>query len=250
MCQARSSYWEFPTGIPMIAGMDLDPPRALLVRLVDEAGADMAKVSRSLGRNHAYLHQFVKQGTPRVLPEEVREKLGEQFGVSPDEFRPVAARRRVAVANPTDVVELLGELYAVVPVFDARVSAGPGAINEDGAPLHHHLYRMAWLREVTSTPPAELAVVRVEGDSMWETLHNGDHVLMDRRTRRIGRDGIYVLAWAEEDETMVKRAQRDPRNKLITVKSDNPEYQVWPDVPDERLRVFGKVIWLGRNVGG
>jgi SOS-response transcriptional repressor LexA len=157
----------------------------------------------------------------------------------------------LVTSNQHRMLHALGEDYAAVPVFDARVSAGPGAIYDgDGEPIHHHLYRAQWLREVTSSPPESLGVVRVVGDSMWETLHHGDHVLMDRKVRHIVRDGIYVLADVDSDQVQVKRISRDPRTRLLTIKSDNPSYESWPDVPDEAVRVEGLVIWLGRNVGG
>lgn len=212
--------------------------------------ASEAKVCRDAGLGKDCIRTIRRGNAPRA---EALKKLERAIKCEPGHLlEAVGGEAFPGPAHPAtaETVELLGELYAVVPVFDARVSAGPGALNQDGDPVHHHLYRMAWLREVTSTPPPELAVVRVEGDSMWETLHHGDHVLMDRRVRRIGRDGIYVLGWADEEETMVKRAQRDPRNRLITIKSDNPAYGSWADVADERVRIFGKVIWLGRNVGG
>ncbi|WP_342657150.1 hypothetical protein NPJ82_09350 [Sphingomonas sp. NY01] len=35
----------------------------------------MANLSRSIGRNDAYLQQYVARGTPRRLPEDERRKL-------------------------------------------------------------------------------------------------------------------------------------------------------------------------------
>jgi len=43
--------------------------RSTLAGLADEAGTSLAWLSRALGRNDAYLQQFVKRGTPRRLDE-------------------------------------------------------------------------------------------------------------------------------------------------------------------------------------
>ena len=53
----------------------LDPARRRLMVLVAEREVSLAAASRAIGRNHAYLQQFVKRGTPRRLPEEVRHVL-------------------------------------------------------------------------------------------------------------------------------------------------------------------------------
>jgi len=158
-------------------------------------------------------------------------------------------------ANPPPAVidgavELMGEVYAAIPVFAGKVAAGDGAIIDVAEPVHHHLFRRDWLRQVTSSAPPRLAVVKVDGDSMWDTLHHGDQVLMDTGVTRIARDSIYVLSWAGEEDLIVKRCQRDPRSRLITVKSDNAAYETWRDVRDDAIRVHGQVIWLGRNIGG
>lgn len=147
---------------------------------------------------------------------------------------------------------LAGEDYVLVPVYDASASAGSGCINDDAEPVHNHFYRAQWLRNVTSSKPDQLAVIRVSGDSMWDTLHHGDHVLVDRSVSRVRSDGIYViqLIGDADDEIMVKRCQRDAASRTLTIISDNPRYPARSGVQDASLRVIGRVIWLGRNIGG
>ena len=71
-----------------VAGVaELDPARQLLQRLVAETGADLANLSRGAKKNHAYLQQYLKRGTPRELPEDVREYLARHFSINADNFR-------------------------------------------------------------------------------------------------------------------------------------------------------------------
>jgi len=52
-----------------------DKVRATVQRLADERGESLAWLSAMLGRNAAYLQQFVGRGSPKVLPEEARLAL-------------------------------------------------------------------------------------------------------------------------------------------------------------------------------
>ncbi len=61
--------------------MDVNDARANLDRLIRERGENYGAVSRLLGRNAAYIQQFVKRGTPRKLDEEDRRLLARYFEV-------------------------------------------------------------------------------------------------------------------------------------------------------------------------
>lgn len=67
--------------------------RQKLADLIDEHDTDLATVSKAIGKNHAYLQQFIKRGVPSNLPEDVREGLGAYFKVDPELFRSGSAPR-------------------------------------------------------------------------------------------------------------------------------------------------------------
>src|SRR5207253_5290167 len=60
----------------------VNDPRQVLQRLCSERGEDFAGLSRMLGRNPAYIQQFVRRGVPKRLGEEERGKLARYFGIS------------------------------------------------------------------------------------------------------------------------------------------------------------------------
>ena len=66
----------------------MDRVRQLVKDRIDTLGLNMAKVSRGLGQNHAYIQQYIKRGTPRELPEAVRHKLAPVLQVTEIELRP------------------------------------------------------------------------------------------------------------------------------------------------------------------
>ena len=60
----------------------MNDARLALERLCAERGEDFAGLSRMIGRNPAYIQQFVRRGVPRRLGEQERRKLARYFGVS------------------------------------------------------------------------------------------------------------------------------------------------------------------------
>ena len=89
------------------------------------------------------------------------------------------------------------------------VSAGPGAIVTEELGKPYFAFDERWLKALTPSAPANLSIVRVEGDSMAPTLNAGDDILVDLGDagQRL-RDGIYVLRI--DDALVVKRARAQP----------------------------------------
>lgn len=61
--------------------------RKKIISLVEEKGFDLKSVSLAMGRNHAYLHQFLNRGIPRKLAEEDRERLAIILDISPEDLK-------------------------------------------------------------------------------------------------------------------------------------------------------------------
>lgn len=210
-------------------------PRLVLERLCAERGEDFAGLSRMLGRNPAYIQQFVRRGVPKRLKEEERRKLARYFSVS-----------ETLLGGPPDQdFERTGLIS--IKRHPVTVSAGPGAIvtEEIGKPCF--AFDERWLKALTQSGPSMLSIVRVEGDSMSPTLNAGDDILVDLADcgDRL-RDGIYVLR--VDDAVVVKRLALNPTGRRVTVQSDNPAYPDWPDCSLDDINCLGRVIWSGRRI--
>ncbi|MFL6740553.1 MAG: helix-turn-helix transcriptional regulator, partial [Sphingomicrobium sp.] len=200
-----------------------------------ERGEDFAGLSRMLGRNPAYIQQYVRRGVPKRLREEDRRKLARYFSISEE----------VLGGPPTDPSGLAGLLS--VKRHPVAVSAGPGAVVAEELGKPYFGFDERWLKALTQSPPDKLSIVRVEGDSMAPTLNPGDDILVDLgdSVERL-RDGIYVLRI--DDSVVVKRIALNPKGRRVTVQSDNPAYSDWPDLAIDELNCVGRVIWAGRKV--
>lgn len=212
--------------------MTQDEPRVVLARLIAENGDDYAGLSKLVGRNSAYIQQFIKRGTPKRLPEAERGILARYFGV--DER---------LLGGLTSAAGKAG--LRLIPKLAVGASAGSGAVNDAEALAGKIGFDEKWLRK-QGLEPAQLSLIRVEGDSMAPTLNNGDDIMVDRAAAngRL-RDGIHVIRM--DDVLMVKRLARGPTGRL-SVLSDNPTYPGWPDVDAGAVTVIGRVVWAGRRL--
>ncbi|HEY0131052.1 MAG TPA: S24 family peptidase, partial [Allosphingosinicella sp.] len=139
-------------------------PRAALQRLIEERREDYAGLSRLIGRNAAYIQQYVKRGTPKRLAEEDRRLLARYFGVAE------------TMLGAPEAPATRGDAPVVVPQFDLGASAGPGTLPEDERARSHLSFDAKWLRRLAGDPK-QLSMIKVEGDSMLPTLSDGDEIL-------------------------------------------------------------------------
>lgn len=211
-------------------------PRAALQRLIERTGDDYAGLSRLLGRNPAYIQQYIKRGSPKRLAEEDRRLLARYFGV--DE----------AVLGGPEPAAGREDGLVPVPRLDVGASAGAGRFADDEQERAHIAFDPAWLRRIASGAPDQLSIIRVEGDSMAPTLADGDEILVDRSDSEARiRDGIYVLRM--DEALMVKRLALNPATRTVSIRSDNPAYSGWPDCALGTIDVVGRVVWAGRRIG-
>lgn len=210
--------------------------RAALERLIRDRREDFAGLSRLLGRNAAYVQQFIRRGVPRKLDEEDVRTLARYFGVGPAELG-----GRAPPPEPG------GGGMVRIPRRDVQASAGHGALNLSEASVSHLAFDPQFLRRLCAAPASALSLIRVQGDSMAPTLADGDDILVDESdgAERL-RDGIYVLR--REDTLMVKRIAMSPAARFATIKSDNAAYPEWRDCDLATIDIIGRVVWTGRRI--
>lgn len=200
--------------------------RRALAELAAGHGASLSELSRVLGRNAAYLQQYLMRGSPRMLTEFDRARLARYFGVP---------ETQLGGPEPAAMVE--------VARIDIGASAGPGRSAEVETARGTGAFTPAQLRQMR-VRPAAASMIRVEGDSMSPTLEDGDEILVDRDQRAIeGRGGIFV---ARIDGALVVKRLRTALGGIEVV-SDNAAYPVRL-VRGDAIEIVGRVAWLGRVI--
>jgi phage repressor protein C with HTH and peptisase S24 domain len=211
-------------------------PRIELQQLIDQRGEDYSSLSRLIGRNAAYVQQYIKRGVPRRLAEQDRRQLARYFQVSEERL-----------GGPPPEEGLSDHGLVSVPRLQVGASAGAGALGGEERAGSHFAFDAKWLRTIGAGDPKRLSIIRVEGDSMVPTLADGDEILVDADGARDRlRDGIYVLRM--DDALVVKRLALNPAGGRASIQSDNDAYPSWPDCPLSAIEIVGRVVWAGRRI--
>ena len=201
-------------------------PRQALDDLIHEREETYAAVSRLLGRNSAYVQQYIKRGTPARLDQSDIAQLALHFDVPAKLLggkESSSTPRRSVITVP--VIEAKG---LEIPQERSRI------VDE------------AWLRRLCNRPSG-LAILPIAGEAMQPTLQNGDEVIIQRlRSHDALHDGLYAVRGSSE--TFVRRIALDPTKNRISVVTDHPAYPSWNGVQRKAINFVGKVIWIGSRV--
>jgi len=214
----------------------MDDVRLTLDRVIRERREDYTALSRLIGRNPAYIQQFIRRGSPRRLAEADRRTLARYLAI--DEKLLGAPEPLGAPLAPAALVS--------VPRLAVEASAGPGAFGDQEEAVAKFGFDARWLRSLTTTPQL-VSAISVRGESMLPTLGEGDDILVDRgdAAERL-RDGIYVVRF--DEALLVKRLALNPATRRISIRSDNPAYPAREDCDPADIVVIGRVIWAGRRL--
>lgn len=142
--------------------------------------------------------------------------------------------------------ERLSSEFALIPRLDIQASAGSGRIADSEDALEYLAFQSTWLRS-RGINPSSARILSARGDSMEETIRDGDVLLVDTSINRVKDNAIYVVVYG--DMVLVKRVHGRLNGSLQLI-SDNPRYP-----PEEvsagevsLLNVAGRVMWFGRSI--
>jgi len=232
--------------------MDLDPIRQRLLRLLQKKNTDLKNASIAIGRNAAYLQQFVYRGTPKVLPDDVRQALSKLLAIGEDQLRhsevPTRRPRSDSGARQDARTYRPRRGFAEIHEIDVRASAGPGALNEGLEDAKETwLFPETVVRHELRAQPEQLRMITIDGDSMEPLLSSGDRILVDTSQRIPVPPGIFVI-W-DGMGLVAKRTEHVPNSDppRIVIKSSNSEYATYERDADE-VNIVGRVVWAARRL--
>ena len=207
--------------------------RGRLQQIVRVRGSTLATLSRLLGRNPAYLQQYVARGSPRHLDEPDLRKIAEFLGVAEDTIatRPIS-RAPVGVG---------GAEWREIPRLPLDASAGPGAVGTEEAPYDTIRFTRRWLREM-GLEGADLSAIRVEGDSMEPELRSGDEIFVDRNKR--AGEGIHVVRIG--DALHVKQVQSIGPGRIKLVSANEAYAPI--ELTHDDVEIIGRAVWKGGRI--
>ena len=224
-----------------------DPVRKRIRQLIGDKNLDMKSLSLALGKNHAYLQQYLERGIPKELNERSRLLLAEQLGVDETELGGPQGPRpgRPAAGAQEQIPEIDVHAGAGGGGFTALESHSANGMTFSREVVRDHWRLPDWLLYSLNAKSGNLAAFPVQGDSMSPTLLDGDVVFVDTRIRQPSPPGLFVLA-DEFGGVIVKRLEvsSGPGDEdiMVRVGSDNPHHMT------KELRL-DEISIVGRYVG-
>jgi len=211
--------------------MNAEQIRAHIADLIKQKGKNLRSVSIAIGKNEAYLHQFVHKGSPVRLPEEDRRKMADLLDVDEQELTDISLPSSIAPSlkhSKTSLIEMISPNAAFSTV--GFLSFPPADFSN-----------------MTAAAPDMVKAVRLTGDSMAPTLKDGDYVLVDTSMQSFATDGLYLLDFS--NNLVVKRLQQISPKELLIL-SDNANYKS-ASVQIQDIRIAGKVVYVlrGEKIG-
>lgn len=237
--------------------MTADDVREKIKKLiVEEKKLSLAKLSVAIGKNVAYLQQYITKGSPLRLPADQRKKLAAILNIPEQELTDldlsapalpasISGAQALAGAITSGVSSLVQKFAAKkddiisIDMLDTTACCGSGIENLTENISGKWLMPLVDFRQISMSAPENIKLLKVKGDSMLPTLKEDDWVMVDITKKSPDSDGLFLLILA--NGLAVKRVQCGLGNN-ITVLSDNPKYAPLPATLEE-VPIAGKVIY-------
>jgi len=220
--------------------MERDPVRDRLRELLWQRGLSMREASIAIGRNAAYLHQFLERGMPKALAFPDTETLARLLRCEAAELRHATVPKRKRWTRKSPVPPALR--MSDVSEMEVDAAAGGGALNDEVV-----RERARWripegmVRHEGGAEPESLRILRVRGNSMEPEMRDGDRVVVDTARQSPATGELFVL-W-DGNGLVVKRVEavggEPAKLRLLSANADYPPYTCLV----EEARIVGKVVW-------
>lgn len=179
-----------------------DPVRELVRSALSQRGLNMSQVSKALGRNHAYLHQFLDRGIPAQLPEAVREQLAQILQV-PEAQLKGGGSTRGGFSRPARLGRGPGIGFGdKIPVFGFGKPDAGGLYAWSGETVDY-VFRSPQLMDAT-----QAYAVYVEGSGMEPRYYAGEVIYVHPAKPVTLGAFVLVQVKSEADEGMPRAAIR------------------------------------------
>ncbi len=205
----------------------------------ESLGMRKQELASSIGVSLTTIQQYENGQMPKG---EFAVRLGQALNCSLDWL----LAGRPAALGPEDSEENAANNLVLVPMVEARLSAGGGSFETSTEHVRHYAFRFDFLRRKGT--PSSMVLLRVAGDSMQPNILHNDVVLIDQ-SQTIPKPG-HMYAVSVEDMVYLKTVNAVP-GKLI-LSSINPEYQPIEvdscEHTEHMVRIIGRAIWVGREL--
>lgn len=204
---------------------NMDEIRKNLLEAAQDGGKELKELSLAIGKNHAYIHQFIYKETPKRLHADDRAELSRILNIpetklgAPPETAPPRLKLVAPNANITNQPISVGPH---IPLYGTAVGGIYGQFELNGNRLDNVLAPMSLLGVKNAY------AVRISGESMEPRYFDGETVFVNPNRRPM--KGDYVVAQIQMEEeglklAYVKRFVRWNSERLV-LSQHNPEEEL------------------------
>lgn len=135
------------------------------------------------------------------------------------------------------------EEFMQIPKVKARLCAGGGSFEVGSEIEGYYSFRKDWLSRKGNAD--KMVLMDIFGNSMEPELKEGDVVLIDESKKDILAGSIYAVGI--DDTIMVKRLEKRPKGLALLSENTKNETIYMEGEDLNRVRLIGKVLWVGRE---
>jgi len=135
--------------------------------------------------------------------------------------------------------------FSLIPKVRARLSAGTGSLETEGAVVGLYAFKTDFLHR--KGHPSRMVLMDVTGDSMEPVLMDSDSVLIDESQNEIISGGLYAVGI--DSSVLVKYVHALPGKLVFRSRNeryDPIEVDMAGDLAD-MVRIIGRVVWSCRE---
>ena len=207
--------------------MNIDQIRRHIDKLIKEKGKNYRALSMAIGKNEAYLHQYINKGSPVRLPEEQRRKLAALLNVDEQDLTDIKLPKFIETPS-LHTSNTTIEMVAIDPSLETQFkTAGYWS-----APLSD-------LTNISAKKSEYLKMLHVTGDSMQPTVKDGDYIFTDISLNTFSGDGLYLIL--HNKNVLLRRLQQVADNEVLLI-CDNTNYKA-VSTPIKKIKVIGKIVY-------
>ncbi len=188
-----------------------DEIRSLIAQRIEDSGMSMMALSKMIGRNQAYIQQYLERGTPQYLPEEERYKVAEILAIDENKLKKVLKidieDKKLLNQKNMHVIREVQYGPDTVPVYGAANGSSEALVLNFDEPIGEVA------KHPNQTGMQKAFAVYTHGNSMSPRYRDGElvYVAANRRPTK-GQDCIVEM---ENGESFIKEFIKTTDKEII-----------------------------------
>jgi len=217
----------------------MDAVRRLILELVEARGTTLKAASIAIGRNHAYLQQFIHTQTPKRLKESDREALEEYLGVEKNTLKDPQPGARLTTKG---ITRSGGEARYLHPLPSVGRRDLPIRGRAAGGGQEFLIIGNGDIRGYVDRPPIlegdlDAFAVATVGSSMEPRYFHGE--ILHVSTLKPAVVGDFVLIELTNDTALIKRLVRQTPSEIVLEQYNPP--RTFP-IPLDQVRHIYRIV--------